>query len=108
MHSSYLRFPADVPSAGRRVVLRLRVRRFRCRDTVCARRTFVEQIPGLTRRYGQRTALRSGRDRSCPGRTSRRPVGRRPRHVRQPEHGTAPGRRTARAGGARAAGGRRR
>ncbi|MGW9046821.1 ISL3 family transposase [Streptomyces lydicus] len=55
VHSSYLRFPADAPSAGRRVVLRLRVRRFRCRDTVCARRTFVEQIPGLTRRYGQRT-----------------------------------------------------
>ncbi|WP_256096143.1 transposase family protein [Streptomyces sp. LUP30] len=45
VHSSYLRFPADAPSAGRRVVLRLRVRRFRCRDTVCARRTFVEQIP---------------------------------------------------------------
>ncbi|MFI1757985.1 hypothetical protein [Streptomyces sp. NPDC020571] len=22
---------------------------------MCARRTFVEQIPGLTRRYGQRT-----------------------------------------------------
>ncbi|MFL4953237.1 ISL3 family transposase [Streptomyces sp. MMS24-I31] len=55
VHSSYLRFPADVPSAGRRVVLRLRVRRFRCGNTVCPRRTFVEQIPGLTRRYGQRT-----------------------------------------------------
>lgn len=55
VHSSYLRFPADAPSAGRRVVLRLRVRRFRCRDNVCTRRTFVEQIPGLTRRYGQRT-----------------------------------------------------
>ncbi|MGW5283135.1 ISL3 family transposase [Streptomyces collinus] len=55
VHSSYLRFPADVPSAGRRVVLKLRVRRFRCRNTLCPRRTFVEQIPGLTRRYGQRT-----------------------------------------------------
>ncbi|WP_157876280.1 ISL3 family transposase [Streptomyces sp. Root264] len=55
VHSSYLRFPADVPSAGRRVVLQLRVRRFRCRNTKCPRRTFVEQIPGLTRRYGQRT-----------------------------------------------------
>lgn len=55
VHSSYLRFPADAPSAGRRVVLQLRVRRFRCRNTVCLRRTFVEQIPGLTRRYGQRT-----------------------------------------------------
>jgi transposase len=49
VHSSYLRFPADVPSAGRRV------RRFRCRNTKCPRRTFAEQIPGLTRRYGQRT-----------------------------------------------------
>jgi transposase len=55
VHSSYLRFPADVPSGGRRVVLRLRVRRFRCRNTVCPRRTFVEQISGLTRRYSQRT-----------------------------------------------------
>ncbi|MFG2425337.1 ISL3 family transposase [Streptomyces sp. NPDC048448] len=55
VHSSYLRFPADAPSAGRRVVLRLRVRRFRCCNTMCTRRTFVEQIPGLTRRYGQRT-----------------------------------------------------
>ncbi|MFG2174423.1 transposase family protein [Streptomyces niveus] len=55
VHGSYLRFPADVPSAGRRVVLRLRVRRFACRDTVCPRRTFVEQIAGLTRRHVQRT-----------------------------------------------------
>ncbi|MEV5281633.1 transposase family protein [Streptomyces sp. NPDC052811] len=55
VHSSYLRFPADAPSAGRRVVLQLRVRRFRCRNSMCVRRTFVEQISGLTRRYGQRT-----------------------------------------------------
>ncbi|MFE4649776.1 transposase family protein [Streptomyces sp. NPDC056707] len=55
VHSSYLRFPADVPSAGRRVVLQLHVRRFRCRNTMCPRRTFVEQISGLSRRYGQRT-----------------------------------------------------
>ncbi|MET7548427.1 ISL3 family transposase [Streptomyces sp. NPDC005479] len=55
VHSFYLRFPADVPSAGRRVVLQLRVRRFRCGNAMCPRRTFVEQIPGLTRRHGQRT-----------------------------------------------------
>ena len=55
VHSSYLRFPADVPSAGRSVVLQLRVRRFRCQNDRCPRRTFAEQIPGLTRRYGQRT-----------------------------------------------------
>ncbi|MET8825777.1 ISL3 family transposase [Streptomyces sp. NPDC004610] len=55
VHGSYQRFPADVPSAGRRVLLCLRVRRFTCGNRVCERRTFVEQIPGLTRRHGQRT-----------------------------------------------------
>ncbi|WP_309055319.1 ISL3 family transposase [Streptomyces sp.] len=55
VHGSYLRFPVDVPSAGRSVVLQLRVRRFACGNSGCARRTFVEQIPGLTRRHGQRT-----------------------------------------------------
>ena len=55
VHSSYLRFPADVPSAGRRVVLCLRVRRFACPVASCGRRTFVEQVPGLTRRYGRWT-----------------------------------------------------
>ncbi|WP_107309410.1 ISL3 family transposase [Streptomyces sp. TP-A0356] len=55
VHGSYLRFPADVPSAGRSIVLQLRVRRLACENTACARRTFVEQIPGLTRRHGQRT-----------------------------------------------------
>ncbi|UFQ99852.1 transposase family protein [Streptomyces sp. Go40/10] len=35
VHSSYLRFPADVPSAGRRVVLCLRVRRFACPVASC-------------------------------------------------------------------------
>ncbi|MFE7331396.1 ISL3 family transposase [Streptomyces sp. NPDC057565] len=55
IHSSYLRFPADVPSAGRRVVLCLRVRRFFCPDASCGRRTFVEQMPGLTRRHSRWT-----------------------------------------------------
>ncbi|MFC8571399.1 ISL3 family transposase [Streptomyces sp. NPDC057245] len=55
VHGSYLRFPADVPSAGRHVVLRLRDRRFVCGNSGCPRRTFVEQIRGLTRRHGQRT-----------------------------------------------------
>ncbi|MEU5036163.1 transposase family protein [Streptomyces rubiginosohelvolus] len=55
VHGSYPRFPADVPSGGRRVVLQLKVRRFNCGNSDCARRTFVEQIPGLTRRHSQRT-----------------------------------------------------
>ncbi|MFB6877882.1 transposase family protein [Streptomyces sp. NPDC056323] len=55
IHSSYLRIPADVPSAGRRVVLCLRVRRFFCLNAACGRGTFVEQLPGLTRRYSRWT-----------------------------------------------------
>ncbi|MFI0986367.1 ISL3 family transposase [Streptomyces exfoliatus] len=55
VHGSYLRFPADLPSVGRRVVLALRVRRFVCLDRACPRRTFVEQVEGLTRRHGQST-----------------------------------------------------
>ncbi|WP_326796934.1 transposase family protein [Streptomyces sp. NBC_01808] len=33
VHSSYLRFPKDVPSGGRLVVLQLRVRRFFCPES---------------------------------------------------------------------------
>lgn len=55
IHSSYLQFPADMASGGRRGVLCLRVRRFLCPVISCGRRTFVEQMPGLTRRYGRRT-----------------------------------------------------
>ncbi|MFI5524278.1 transposase family protein [Streptomyces platensis] len=51
VHSSYLRYPADVPSAGKRVRLYLRVRRFICGNALCERQTLVEQIAGLTRRY---------------------------------------------------------
>ncbi|MFB7598952.1 ISL3 family transposase [Streptomyces sp. NPDC056160] len=55
VHSSYLRFPADLPAAGRRAQLALRVRRFFCTASACDRRTFVEQAPGLTRRHGRVT-----------------------------------------------------
>ncbi|MER7513377.1 ISL3 family transposase [Streptomyces lavendulae] len=55
VHSSYLRFPTDVPSGGRLVVLQLRVRRFFCTESSCARRTFAEQMSGLTRRHSRWT-----------------------------------------------------
>ncbi|MFJ8364506.1 ISL3 family transposase [Streptomyces sp. NPDC093984] len=55
VHSSYLRFPADLPSAGQHVVLALRVRRYVCSTRSCPRRTFVEQVAGLTRRHGRVT-----------------------------------------------------
>ncbi|WP_093598962.1 MULTISPECIES: ISL3 family transposase [unclassified Streptomyces] len=63
VHGSYLRFPADLPSAGRRVVLALRVRRFACAGPSCPRRTFAEQVSGLTRRHGRATErLRAAMD----------------------------------------------
>ncbi|MEV7381886.1 ISL3 family transposase [Streptomyces lydicus] len=37
------------------MLLCLRVRRFICRVASCGRRTFVEQVPGLTRRYSRWT-----------------------------------------------------
>ncbi|MFJ8363813.1 ISL3 family transposase [Streptomyces sp. NPDC093984] len=55
IHGSYLRFPHDLPAAGKLVVLSLRVRRFVCVEESCSRRTFAEQVPGLTRRFGRRT-----------------------------------------------------
>jgi transposase len=48
VHGSYERSLRDAPLAGVPVLIRLRVRRFRCRAGGCGRRTFVEQIPGLT------------------------------------------------------------
>ncbi|HEY0808101.1 MAG TPA: ISL3 family transposase [Pseudonocardiaceae bacterium] len=57
VHSRYDRRVADAAVAGRRVVLRLRVRRFVCRNHDCQIRTFAEQVEGLTTRYGRRTVL---------------------------------------------------
>jgi hypothetical protein len=48
VHGRYQRQLADTALAGRPVVIRLLVRRLLCRETPCARVTFVEQIPGLT------------------------------------------------------------
>jgi transposase len=45
VHSHYQRRLADAAIGGRRVVLRLRVRRFFCDDPACQARTFAEQIP---------------------------------------------------------------
>lgn len=38
------------PLGSRRVVVRLRVRRYFCDRKRCSRRTFVEQVPGLSER----------------------------------------------------------
>jgi transposase len=54
-HSSYERNLGDLPVAGRQAVIDLRVRRFRCYQPACRRKTFAEQAPILAERYAHRT-----------------------------------------------------
>ncbi len=59
VHGGYRRRLADLAVAGRKVLIDLAVRRFLCQAAACTRRTFVEQIDGLTERFARRTpALR--------------------------------------------------
>ncbi|MER5473505.1 transposase family protein [Streptomyces sp. NPDC002935] len=55
VHSWYQRCLADAAVGGRAVVIDLTVRRLFCDVADCARRTFVEQVEGLTIPYGRRT-----------------------------------------------------
>jgi transposase len=55
VHSSYHRTVADLPLAGRHLILRLRVRRFRCAARRCPRALFAERFPNLVAAYGRRT-----------------------------------------------------
>src|SRR2546430_4875819 len=47
VHSSYTRPPQDLPMSGQRVQLMVRVRRFRCPNQECPRKTFAERLPEL-------------------------------------------------------------
>ena len=60
VHGYHERSPADVPVDGRRVVVRLRVRRLRCPVLDCAVQTFREQVPGVLDRYQRRTTRLTG------------------------------------------------
>ncbi|MBO0781961.1 MAG: transposase family protein [Ktedonobacteraceae bacterium] len=44
IHSHYQRTVADLPEVGQLVILKLRVRRFFCRNALCARRIFIERL----------------------------------------------------------------
>jgi hypothetical protein len=57
VHSRYERRIADRAVGGREAVIHLRVRRFFCINAGCGRKTFVEQIPGLTVRHGRHSVL---------------------------------------------------
>ena len=55
VHSRYSRRLADLPSLGRAVELRLKVRRFFCENPACSRQTFAEQFPDLASAHARRT-----------------------------------------------------
>src|SRR5205823_4942815 len=53
VHGRYQRLLRDAPVAGTPVAIRLTVRRFVCDAAACRRRTFAEQVPGLTTPYAR-------------------------------------------------------
>jgi transposase len=55
VHSWYQRHLTDTPIGDHQVRLTLRVRRLVCDTRTCPKRTFAQQVPGLTVRYGRRT-----------------------------------------------------
>src|SRR5437588_3733051 len=55
IHSRYQRFVADLPCAGRTVLLMLTVRKFVCSSPTCPRKIFTERLPGLVESYGRMT-----------------------------------------------------
>ncbi|MFE3991586.1 transposase family protein [Streptomyces goshikiensis] len=60
VHSRYWRYIAGLPAGGRQVIVHLRVRRFFCDQSQCRRRTYVEQVAGLTHRPRRRRVLQAG------------------------------------------------
>src|SRR6266699_3908767 len=55
IHGSYQRTVADLPCAGRNVLLMLTVRKFVCSTSTCPHNIFTERLPGLVESYGRMT-----------------------------------------------------
>ncbi|MDX3523312.1 ISL3 family transposase [Streptomyces scabiei] len=51
IHSTFQRALDERPLGSHRVIVRVRVRRYFCDRRNCSRRTFVEQVPGLSERH---------------------------------------------------------
>ena len=87
VHSRYERRLADAAVGGRRVVIRLQVRRLFCDVPDCPERTFAEQVPGLTARVCAADAAAgrdAGGDRRRAGRAGGGAAGRRVRVTGRP------------------------
>jgi transposase len=55
VHGHYTRTVADLPCAGRRVVLRLCVRKFLCNTLACPQQIFTERLPTFVQSYARMT-----------------------------------------------------
>src|SRR2546423_11627063 len=55
IHGHYGRTVADLPCAGRRVILALTVRKFVCRTPTCPRQIFTQRLPDLVQSYARMT-----------------------------------------------------
>ncbi len=55
VHSRYRRTLTDLPISGRRVVLMVQVRRFRCLTPACPRQIFAERLPDLAAPFARRS-----------------------------------------------------
>lgn len=60
MHSRYQRFLSDPAIGGQETVSRLLVRRFFCDNSECPKRTFAEQVSGVTVPHARRSPLLRG------------------------------------------------
>src|SRR5436309_13978515 len=56
IHSGYQRMVADLPCAGRNVILALTLRKFVCTTPSCPRKIFTERLPGLVESYARMTS----------------------------------------------------
>jgi transposase len=60
VHSRYERSISDPAIGGQETLIRLRIRRFFCDNCECPRKTFAEQVPGVTVPHARRTPLLRG------------------------------------------------
>ena len=56
IHGNYQRTVADLPCAGRNVILMLTVRKFVCSTPTCPRKIFTERLSGLVQSYARMTS----------------------------------------------------
>ncbi|MGW2827378.1 ISL3 family transposase [Streptomyces sp. NPDC001443] len=82
IHSTYQRVLEERPLVSRRVIVRLRVRRYLCDRKSCCRKALVEQVPGLSERHRRSSIGLTGWLRSIAIELGGRPAARLCRRLR--------------------------